>query len=72
MIVESIKTKIKDGINAFGFCPTNEITIVKRSRKAPSKARYRMAVVENWVASCDHVDHLAGATAIQEMLEPAR
>jgi hypothetical protein len=47
MIVERVKTKIKEGINALGFCPMNEVTMVKRTRNAPSKARYRIAVVDN-------------------------
>ena len=72
MIAEKIKTNIKDGIKTLGFCPMNDITIEKRIKKAPSKATYRTAFVENWVASCDQVDHLAGATAIHEMLEPVR
>ena len=72
MIIENIKTNIKDGINALGFYPMNDITMVKRIKKTPSNARYRMALVENCVASCDKVDHLVGATAIQEMLEPVR
>ena len=72
MIADRIKTKIKAGIKALGFCPMNEITMVKRTRKAPSRARYRTPFVENWAVSCDNVDHLVGATAIHDILEPAR
>jgi hypothetical protein len=72
MIVERIKTKIKEGINALGFCPMNDVTMVKRTKKTPSKARYRMPFVESCAPSCEKVDHLAGATAIHEMLEPER
>jgi len=64
--------KMKDLINAFGFCPMNEITMVNRTRKAASKARYLMPFFENCAPSCEKVDHLLGATAIQEMLEPER
>ena len=57
-------------MKAFGFVPINEVTIVKRIVKPANKATYRSASAENCAPSCDSVDHLAGATAIQEMLEP--
>ena len=72
MIAESTKRKIKDLINAAGFCPMNETTMLKRTSKAASKARYRTAFFENCVPRSDKVDHLDGATAIQEILEPER
>ena len=72
MTVESRKTKIKDGTNALGFCPIKEVTMVKSTRKAASKARYRIPFFDNCVPNSEKVDHLAGATAIQEMLEPVR
>ncbi|MHB8207495.1 hypothetical protein [Mucilaginibacter sp.] len=63
---------MKDLINALGFCPMKEITIVNRTRKAASKARYLIPFFASCAPSCEKVDHLPGATAIQEMLEPER